>query len=93
MSASITIAKPAWRRLLANTEVVDAMVALGFVYVAKEGSYFLRIPFEAAALADEIEQRDMSTFLEPLKKALEKLPAADAAMRPVIDIASRPAGG
>lgn len=83
-----TITKPAWRRLLATTEVVDAMVALGFVYEPREGSYFLRIPFEATALADAIEQGDMPTFLAPLKEALEKLPAAVAALGTVIDVAS-----
>ena len=85
------IARPVWRRLLATTEVVDAMVALGFVLEAREGSYFLRIPFEAAVLADGIEQNDLSTFLVPLKEALEKLPAVVAAMRPVMDVASKPA--
>src|SRR4051812_18645087 len=83
-----TIGKSEWRRLLASTEVVHAMVALGFVYGPREGSYFLRIPFEATALADAIEQGDMRTFLAPLKQALEKLPAAVAALGTVMDVAS-----
>jgi len=82
------VTKPAWRRLASSNEVLKPMVSLGFVH-EDGGSYFLPIPFKAEALAEGIEQGDMSDFLAPLEEALGKLPDAMEAMRPVIDVASR----
>jgi hypothetical protein len=83
------LAKPAWRRLASSSGVGAAMVALGFKY-DDSGSYFLSIPFNAEDLAKGIETGDLSSFLAPLNEALGKLPAAVEAMRPVVDVASKP---